>query len=125
MSVSIHWIEEPWILAVNFSEYITVDDIRTAIAACVPLLSEHPVYFLIDMSTVSGFDPQIFELSSLSVWIYHPNGRWFAYIRPAHTFTSLMKRRQRGNFRAFDDYNEALDFLLNSSRLERLRAKLF
>lgn len=125
MSATTHWIDEPWILAVNFSDYITVDDMRTVIAACVPLMREHPVYFLVDMSTVNGFDRAIFELSSLSEWIYHPNGRWYAYIRPDQVFTAVMKRRQRGNFKAFDDRDEALGFLENSSRLERIRAKLF
>lgn len=77
------------------------------------------------MSTVRGLDPRIFELSSLSEWIYHPNGRWFAYIRPLGLFKAVMKSRQRGNFKAFEERDEALTFLHNASRMERVRAKLF
>lgn len=122
MSVGVHWIEEPWIIAVNFSDYITVDDAHAAIRECVPALKEYSVYFLIDMRTVNGFDLRIFELSSLSEWIYHPNGRWFPYIRPLDMLKSIMKVRQPGNFKAFDEQDEATAFLQNASRLERERA---
>lgn len=125
MAVSVQWIEEPWILEVNFGDEVTVDDMRAVIRECVPALKEHPIYFLIDMSAASNLDPRIFELSSMSEWIYHPNGRWFAYIRPLSLFKAVMKSRQRGNFKAFEEREVALNFLHNASRMERVRANLF
>lgn len=77
------------------------------------------------MTNVTGVDPLLFELSSLSEWIYHPNGRWFVYVRPHRMFSAIMKMRQRGNYKAFDDYDEALAFVETASHAERERVKLF
>ncbi|MEZ4672491.1 MAG: hypothetical protein R3E39_31705 [Anaerolineae bacterium] len=125
MTVTTHWVNEPWIFAVNLSEYVTMDDIRSVIGECVPLLREHPIYFLIDMSSVSGFDSHILEMSSLSEWIFHPNSRWFVYVRPTGLFKSIMKARQRGNFKAIDDRDAALEFLRRAAHAEQSNAQLF
>ncbi len=112
-------------MALTFNEIVTTDDIREVIRVCLPRLKENPVYFLIDMTTVSDVDRRIFELSSLSEWIYHPNGRWFVYVKPHRLFSAIMKMRQRGNYKAFDNHAEALAFVENTSRAEQMRLKHF
>lgn len=125
MTVQIYWQEEPWIKVIDMSGMVTADDMRTVIRACLPYLKMHPIYFLIDMTAVTGVDIRVFELSSLSEWIYHPNGRWFVYVNPHNMFTAVMKMRQRGNFKSFDQRDEALKFLQSAIQIERQRAKLF
>jgi tricorn protease-like protein len=114
MPVHTYWIEEPAIMAVDFSGEITVDDMRKAILPCVISLREHPVYFLIDMSASTHMDIKIMELSSLSEWIYHPNGRWFAYVQPNRLFQNLVRLRHHGNYKFFDDRQQAVEFLKSS-----------
>lgn len=125
MTVKLQWLNEPWALVVHFADKITSDDIREVISFCLPRLRQNPIYFLLDMTEVATVDPRLFELSSLSEWIYHPNGRWFVYVRPHRMFSSIMKLRQRGNYKAFDDYNEALTFVETTSHAEQERVKLF
>ena len=125
MPVQVYWLDEPWVTAVDLSGMVTTDDMRELIRACLPNLKSHPVYFLIDMTAVTGVDNKIFELSSLSEWIYHPNGRWFVYVKPHRLFSAVMKMRQRGNYKSFDTREEAVMFLQGATQTERQRAKLF
>ncbi len=125
MTVKLQWLNEPWALAIHFADKVTSDDIREVIVFCLPRLRENPIYFLLDMTEVTTVDPRLFELSSLSEWIYHPNGRWFVYVRPHRMFSAIMKLRQRGNYKAFEDYSEALTFVESTSHAEQERVKLF
>lgn len=121
MSVQVYWFDEPWITAIDLSGMVTTDDMRQVILAALVNLKSHPVYFLIDMTGVTGVEQKVFELSSLSEWIYHPNGRWFVYIQPHRLFSAVMKMRQRGNYKAFDTREEAVMFLQSSTQNERQR----
>ncbi len=121
MPVQVYWFDEPWITAIDLSGMVTIDDMREVIRACLPNLKSHPVYFLIDMSAVTGVETRVFELSSLSEWIYHPNGRWFVYIQPHRLFNAVMKMRQRGNYKSFDRRDEAVTFLQSATLNERQR----
>jgi hypothetical protein len=111
MPVQVEWLEQPWILAVDYGGRVTIDDVRSAIAASLVHLKSHPIHFLIDLSQSETIDPEFLELSSLSEWIYHPNGRWFVYVRPNGAFKTLIKLRHRNPIRIFDDRSQALDFL--------------
>lgn len=119
MTVQLNWLNEPWSMAIAFSDHITVDDIREIIRVCLPRLRENPIYFLIDMTDVTDVDRRILELSSLSEWIYHPKGRWFVYVRPHPLFSGIMKMRHRGNYKAFDHYQDALAFVESASLAEK------
>ncbi len=121
MPVQVYWFDEPWITAIDLSGKVTTDDMREVIRACLPNLKSHPVYFLIDMTAVTGVETSVFELSSLSEWIYHPNGRWFVYIQPHRLFNAVMKMRQRGNYKSFDTREEATTFLQSATQNERQR----
>ncbi|MBZ0282704.1 MAG: hypothetical protein K8L97_18325 [Anaerolineae bacterium] len=117
MPVQVEWLEQPWILAVDYGGDVTADDVRKAIATSLKHLKEHPVHFLIDMSQSVSVDPDVLELSSLSEWIYHPNGRWFAYVQPGGAFKTFIKLRHRNPVRLFDDRNTALTFLQKAVEL--------
>lgn len=121
MSVHVYGFDEPWITAVDLNGMVTTDDMRQVIRACLSNLTSHPVYFLIDMTEVTGVELGVFELSSLSEWIYHPNGRWFVYVKPHRLFSAVMKMRQRGNYKSFDSREEAVIFLQSSTQNERRR----
>ncbi len=121
MPVQVYGFDEPWITAIDLSGMVTTDDMRQVILACLPKLKAHPTYFLIDMTDVTGVEPPVFELSSLSEWIYHPNGRWFVYVKPHRLFNAVMKMRQRGNYKSFDAREEAIIFLQKATQNERQR----
>jgi len=111
MPVQVEWLEQPWILAIDYDGNVTTDDVRNVIAASLKYLKNHPVHFLIDMSQSISVDPEVLELSSLSEWLYHPNGRWFVYVQPGGAFKRLIRLRHRNPIRLFDDRETALDFL--------------
>ncbi len=111
MPSQVYWIEEPAIMVVDYSGQVTVEDVRTVVRQCLGALHHNPVYFLVDFSAAVSVALEIVELSSLSQWIYHPNSRWFAYVKPNRLFASLMQVRHHDSFKAFEDRDEALAFL--------------
>ena len=125
MPVQVYWLDEPWITAIDLKGVVSADDMRDIIRTCLPNLKTHAIYFLIDMTDVTDVDPRLFELSTLSEWIYHPNGRWFVYVKPHRLFNAVMKMRQRGNYKSFETREEAVQFLESATQNERQRAKHF
>jgi hypothetical protein len=111
MPGQIYWLEEPWIMAVDYSGLVTANDVRSIVAQSLPALGSGPVYFLIDLSQSESVAPQVIELSSLSEWIYHPNARWFAYVQPRGIFKMLINIRHSDNVRFFNQRDDALIFL--------------
>ena len=111
MPAKTHWLEEPNILNIQYSGQVSVDDMRHIIAVCVIALVKGPVHFLVDFSEVTSFDPHIIELSSLSEWLYHPNARWFAYVRLTGLYKNLLQTRHQNNIKFFKEREEAEAFL--------------
>ncbi|MBL8163095.1 MAG: hypothetical protein JNJ61_14005 [Anaerolineae bacterium] len=116
MPVDVYWAKESQILAVDYSGDVTVDDVRTVVTQLTEFLRMHPLHFLVDLSQATSFAPEIIELSSLSEWLYHPNGRWFAYVQPSGVFKSLVRYRHRNPVKIFHDRIDALGFLEQAAR---------
>jgi hypothetical protein len=116
MSVNVYWAKEPQILSVDYSGDVTADDVRSAVVQLTDLLKKQPLHFLVDLSQATSFAPEIIELSSLSEWLYHPNGRWFAYVQPSGVFKSLVRYRHRNPVKIFHDRIDALGFLEQAAR---------
>lgn len=111
MPAHVYWIDEPHIMAVDYSGEVSMDDIRAVIAICITALSENPVHFLVDFTQATSFDPQIIELSSFSEWLYHRNARWFSYVRLTGLYKNLLQLRHPQNVKFFHERAEAEDFL--------------
>jgi len=111
MPVDAHWVSEPHVLSVDYSGHISVDEMRRVIAVCIVALTSGPVHFLVDFSQLSSIDPQIIELSSFSEWLYHPNTRWFAYVRLTGLYKNLLQLRHHNNIKFFQERGEAETFL--------------
>lgn len=116
MSVDIYWVKEPQILSVDYSGDVTVDDVRVVVTQMTDILKKQPLHFLIDLSRATSFAPEIIEMSSLSEWLYHPNGRWFAYVQPRGIFKALVRYRHRNPVKIFNDRTDALGFLEKAVR---------
>ncbi len=111
MSVQITFAPDQPVIQVHFDGVLSVDDMRQVIVACLPALSGAPHSLLLDMSHCPEVDPHVLELSSLSELLYHPNARWFVYVKPTRLFRSLMQVRHRGNSKSFEQLDDALAFL--------------
>ena len=112
MPAQIYWLETPHhIMAVDYTGRVTIDDVRYVIQGCVIELAHQPIHFLVDFSLSESFDRQIIELSSLSEWLYHPNARWFAYVRLTGLYKNLLQLRHPNSLRFFQERAEAEAFL--------------
>lgn len=111
MPSHVYWIEDPWILAVDYSGQVTAADVKSVAQDCLLAMKDQPVYFLVDLSQSESVSPKVIELPSFSDWIYHPNARWFAYVQPSGLFKSLIQVRHRDASKIFNTRDEALSFL--------------
>jgi hypothetical protein len=116
MPAEAYWIEDQRILSISYNGHIGVDDMRGVIAVCVGTLSSTPIHFLVDFTQMTSFDPQIIEMSSFSEWLYHPNARWFAYVRLAGLYKSLIQHRHDNNIKFFQERIEAETFLRQAAQ---------
>jgi hypothetical protein len=117
MPAQIDWLDRPRIIRVSYSGHVNVDDARTIIAFCVTALANGPVYFLVDFSEIVSFDSQIIELSSFSEWLYHPNARWFAYVRLTGLYKNLLQMRHQNNMKLYQERAEAEHFLRGAAQI--------
>jgi hypothetical protein len=111
MPSHVYWIEDPWILAVDYSGEVSIADVKSVAHDCLLVMKDQPVYFLIDLSQSTLVTPKALELPTFSEWIYHPNARWFAYVNATGLFKSLIQVRHRDASKHFSTRDEALAFL--------------
>jgi hypothetical protein len=111
MPSHVYWIEDPWILAVDYSGHVSAEDVKSAAQDCLLAMKNQPVYFLIDLTAAEIVSPKVIELPAFSEWIYHPNARWFAYVKASGLFKSLIQVRHRDASKLFTSRDEALNFL--------------
>jgi hypothetical protein len=111
MPSHVYWIEDPWILAVDYSGNVSAEDVKSAAQDSLLAMKNQPVYFLIDLTACELVSPKVIELSAFSEWIYHPNARWFAYVNATGLFKSLIQVRHRDASKLFSTRDEALNFL--------------
>jgi len=111
MPSHVYWIEDPWILAVDYSGQVSVADVKSAAQDCLLAMKNQSVYFLVDLTETELVSPKVIELPSFSEWIYHPNARWFAYVNASGLFKSLIQVRHRDASKLFNRRDEALNFL--------------
>ncbi len=117
MPADVHWIEEPHVLSVSYNGSVSVDEMRSVIAVCVSAVINNPVHFLVDFTHMTDFDPRIIELSSFSEWLYHPNARWFAYVRLTGIYKNLLQLRHHNNTRFYQERAEAERFLRKAAQV--------
>jgi hypothetical protein len=111
MTGRIYWIEKPHILSVDYSDEVTVADVKAAAQNSLVALHHHAVYFLVDLSQSQSVSPDAIQLPSFTEWIQHPNARWFAYVQASGLMKSLLQMRQGGTAKFFSDRESALAFL--------------
>jgi hypothetical protein len=111
MPSHVYWIEDPWILAVDYSGDVTAADVKSVAQDCLLAMKDQPVYFLVDLSESVSVSPKVVELPSFSEWIYHPNARWFAYVNASGLFKSLVQVRHRDASKLFNTRDDAMNFL--------------
>ena len=107
MAADVQWIEEPHVLSISYNGNVSIEEMRNVIGVCVNALTRTPVHFLVDFTQVSNFDPHIIELSSLSEWLYHPNARWFAYVRLTGLYKNMLQMRHHNNTKFYQERTEA------------------
>jgi hypothetical protein len=116
MGSRVYWVVPESVLGLELSGDLTVDDIRPAIWQSIDALHQGPLSFMLDCADLATVEPEVYELSSLSQWIYHPNSRWFVYVAPPSFFMRVMKMRHRGSSQVFENTNEAMHFLNRSAK---------
>lgn len=108
----ITWIEEPWLMQVDYSGVINNNDVDEVMAVCLEAADKNPINFIVNLTDSSGFHPSIVKTKLGMALLKHPNTRWFAYVGVRGIFrmgTQIFMRFVR--FKMFDTVEEARTFL--------------
>lgn len=116
MGSRVYWVVPDSILGLELSGDLTVDDMRPLIWQSIEALHQGPLSFMLDCAELATVESEVYELSSFSQWIYHPNSRWFVYVAPPPFFMRVMKMRHRGSSQVFENTDEAIHFLKRSAK---------
>jgi hypothetical protein len=93
MTLKVHWIDKPRILAFDFSENVTSEDINTFGRIGLDLVIGQPIYIVVDLTHVSAMPRNLVNTalrsSALITFANHRNARAFAFVQP-NTATRFM-----------------------------------
>jgi tricorn protease-like protein len=118
MAANIYWINEPFVIGVQYSGNVTGEDIQNVADRCLPLMDDQTVYFLIDLSQANSIPSNVFKIGPLLKMTGHPNVRWFAFVQPDRFAKFAIQVLLRNRVKVFSTPEEASAFLLERFRTE-------
>ena len=112
MPYKITWIDEPWLMSVEYLGRVTYKDVEAVMKECIPQTEKHPTYYLIDISNTESFDPALLRSQSLMKLIRMNNAKLFAIVGVKGLFKFLVNHfRPFGQIKIFDHADEGRAFL--------------
>ena len=112
MAYKITWIDEPWLMFVEYSGRLAYRDVEEVMKVCIPQAESHPINFLIDLTRTDTFDPALLKSQSTMKLMNHPNTKWFAIVGVKGLFKFLVNYfNPFAQFKIFDNLEEARAFL--------------
>mgnify|MGYP001062515589 CR=1 FL=1 len=112
MPYDIKWIEEPWIMRVTYSGYVSTDDVNSVMEICVVEAEKHQINFLVEFADFEGIDMKVWRVNQVMALMRNPNVRWFTIIGMNPAIRMLSQLAMRFNmFKSFDTEEKALEFL--------------
>ncbi len=111
MPAESYWIEPPHIMGAKYAGKITAEDVSNVMEACLPLVEERPMYFVVDFTHAWLFDVSLIRHTSLVKLVRHPNTACFAMVglnRMMSTGVQLLRLR---TMKTFDDADAAVAYL--------------
>jgi len=107
------WIEEPWLLQVDYIGTITEEDAEKVLQKCLEYAEKHPINFLVNLTESNGFSPSVVKTKTGMKVLRHPNVKWWGYVGIRGIFQMGTKIFMRFvPFKAFNTVEEARAFLL-------------
>lgn len=121
MSTRTYWIDEPWIMGVEYHGVVTNQDVDEVMSICIPAADKHPIAFLVDVSNAQRLDPNVLKSKSIIELVRHHNTRFFALVGVNPIIRIAVQFFMRfSSFKLFDDKDAALQFL--KEQIEREKA---
>src|SRR5690348_13460730 len=112
MAHELSWIDEPWIMNVEYSKTIGAREVDEVMQICIDHADHHPIYFLVDVSGAERFEPDLLRLKSTIALLKHPHTHWFAYVGMNSVIRMAVQILMHyTGFKAFSNREDALAFL--------------
>jgi hypothetical protein len=80
MGYNYHWIDEPWIVRINWTGHMTRAEFDEWMTYSFELVQNQPTAFLVDTSQVEEFDMDIIRSEVGLRVARHPNMLWLALV---------------------------------------------
>jgi hypothetical protein len=112
MAYKMEWIDEPWLLRVDYIGTITETDAEEVLQKCLEYADKHTINFLVNLSESNGFSPAVVKTKTGLKLLRHRNVKWWGYVGIKGIFQMGTKIFMRlVPFKAFNTVEEAQKFL--------------
>jgi hypothetical protein len=112
MPTNVYWIDEPWIMGVDYMGHVTEQEVEAVMHTCLEIVDNRPCYFLADTLPMTSIQPSLFKIGALLRFVNHPNNRWLALVvgqNPLIKFAVQVMMRK--SFTVVDNREKALEIL--------------
>ena len=106
MAYKYEWVEEPWILRVNYSGLLSRGDLDAVMSYCLDVVEKHPTYFLVDLTDVNELDSNTIRSRSAVQFTGHSNTKWLAIVGLTGPLPKLAVA-VLGRFTCLKNFNDA------------------
>ena len=111
MTANIYWIEEPYIIATDYSGNVTEDDSEKTLKFLLEAVQKGPLYNLVDMREATTIHNNVFRMRPVVDLINHPNTQWVVVVKPNVIAKFAIQVLVRHKAKVFDTREEAEAFL--------------
>ena len=124
MAYKITWLDEPWLMFVEYYDRMTYRDIEEVMQVCIPQAQAHPIYFLLDISRTERFDPAMLRSQAAMKLLRQPNTRMFVVVGVKGLFKIAINYFSPfAQFKLFDNMDEARAFVVEEIEKEKQAAR--
>jgi predicted ATP-grasp superfamily ATP-dependent carboligase len=116
MPQRIYWVQEPHILALEYTGTMTSEDLSASTAQALLEVEKRPLHFLLDLSRAVTTGTVLVKAGNenepFSELIHHPNSGWFAIVGPNSVARFAIQLLFRQSLvKIFPTRDEAVTFL--------------
>jgi len=123
MPYKMQWVDEPWLLRVDYIGTISETDAEEVLQKCMEYADQHTVNFLVNLTESNGFRPAVVKTKTGLKLLRHHNVKWWGYVGIKGIFQMGTKIFMRFvPFKAFNSVEEAQTFLEDMVKHQKQQA---
>ena len=112
------WINEPYILATNYSGRVSGGELKVSMLEYLGAVQTQPMYFMMDFLESDGVPQEMLNMPAILQVINHANTRWLIMVKTENAYSYMTQLLSRDKVKIYRDRQTALGFLRAMVRID-------